>query len=73
MRRRNGGTRIFGVIEVGTVRGLGRKVFAAVHHDTARGVRIRLKGVSDDEWIVGCADPGTVIAGFALACSPRAR
>ncbi len=61
------GMRIFGVVEVGTVRGVGRKVFAAVHHDTPRGVRVRLEDVSYDEWIVGCADPESVIAGLSLA------
>lgn len=61
------GTRIFGVIEVGTVRGVGRKVFAAVHPDTPRGVRVRFEGANYDEWIVGCADPETVIAGLPLA------
>lgn len=54
------GTRIPGVIAVGTVRGVERKVFAAVHQDTPRGVRVRLEGVNYDEWIVGSADPETV-------------
>lgn len=56
------GTRIPGVIEVGTIRGHHRKVFAAVHHDTPRGVRVQLDGASHDEWIVGCADPEAVVA-----------
>jgi hypothetical protein len=54
------GTRIPGVVAVGTVRGVKRKVFAAVHHDTPRGVRVRLEGASYDEWIVGSADPEVV-------------
>lgn len=55
------GTRIPRVIELGTfyLRG-GRKIFAAVHHDTPRGLRVVLEGCSYDEWIVGAADPETV-------------
>ena len=44
----------------------GRKIFAAVHHDTPRGVRVLLQGVPYDEWLVGCADPEAVIAGLPL-------
>jgi len=54
------GTRIPGMIEVGTVRDGGRNIFAAVHPGTPRGVRIVLDGSFYHEWIVGCADPETV-------------
>jgi hypothetical protein len=37
-----------------------------VHHDTPRGLRVRLEGSSYDEWIVGCADPEAVAAGLGL-------
>ena len=60
------GTRIPGVVEVGTVRGRGKRLFAAVHHDTPRGLRVRLEGSSYDEWIVGCTDPEAVAAGLGL-------
>ena len=53
------GTRLAGVIEVATVHGA-RTIFAAVHRDTPRGVRVRLSGASQDEWIVGCNDPEAV-------------
>jgi len=56
------GTRLPGVIEVGSVYGQRQKIFAAVHHDTPRGLRITFSGASYDEWIVGCADPETVAA-----------
>jgi hypothetical protein len=56
------GTRIPGVIEVGTVLGHERRLFAAVHSDTPRGLRVRFEGTGYDEWIVGCADPETVAA-----------
>jgi hypothetical protein len=56
------GTRIPGRTEVGTVRGDGRNIFAAVHPDTPRGVRIVLDGSFYHEWIVGCADPESVAA-----------
>jgi uncharacterized protein len=54
------GTRLPGVAEVATVRSGGRKIFAAVHHDTPRGLRVLLEGSSYDEWIVGCVDPEAV-------------
>jgi hypothetical protein len=54
------GTRIPGMIEVGTVRGSGRNIFAAVLPDTPRGVRIVLDGSFYHEWIVGCAEPESV-------------
>jgi hypothetical protein len=56
------GMRVPGVASVATVRGHGEKVFVAVHHDTPRGVRVRLEGAPWDEWIVGCADPEAVAA-----------
>jgi hypothetical protein len=58
------GMRVPGVAEVAIVRGGGRKIFAAVHHDTPRGVRVLLEGTSYDEWIVGCANPEAVAAGL---------
>jgi hypothetical protein len=54
------GERIPGVSEVSTVPADGRRIFAAVHHDTPRGIRIVLDGTTYDEWIVGCADPDVV-------------
>ncbi len=54
------GTRIPGVIEVGTMRGGGEKIFAVVHPKTPRGLRVILQGASYDEWIVGLPDPETV-------------
>jgi uncharacterized protein len=60
------GTRIPGVIEVGIVQGATQRLFAAVHRDTPRGLRVRFEGTSYDEWIVGCADPEAVAAGLGL-------
>jgi hypothetical protein len=62
------GTRIPGVIEVATVHGASRTVFAAVHHGTPQGVRVRLEGARWDEWIIGCEDPASVVASLG----PRA-
>lgn len=56
------GTRIAGVVEIGTVRTAGKKLFVAVHRDTPRGLRVSLAGAGQDEWIVGCADPEAVAA-----------
>jgi hypothetical protein len=61
------GMRLPGVATVATVRGHGEKVFVAVHHDTPRGVRVRLEDARWDEWIVGCADPEAVAATLAPA------
>jgi hypothetical protein len=61
------GTRLPGVVEVGTVHGRGRSVFAAVHHDTPRGVRVTLTGCAQDEWVIGCADPESVVRAVATA------
>jgi hypothetical protein len=64
------GTRLSGVIEVGTVQGRKRRLFAAVHHDTPLGVRVRLHGAGSDEWIVGCPDPEAVVATLGLPEEP---
>lgn len=38
------------------------KTFAVVHHDTPRGLRVRLDDAAFDELVVGCGDPETVKA-----------
>jgi hypothetical protein len=58
------GTGIPGVVAVGTFRTGGNKTFAVVHHDTPRGVRVRLEGAGYDEWVVGCSDPEALVAGL---------
>jgi hypothetical protein len=67
------GTRLSGVVEVGTMHGTKRTVFAAVHHDTPRGVRLTLAGAAHDEWVVGCADPEAVVAALIAGGLPAAR
>ncbi|MGC8462693.1 MAG: hypothetical protein ACP5P9_03355 [Acidimicrobiales bacterium] len=66
------GTRLFGVVEVGTMHGTTRTVFAAVHHDTPRGVRLTLTGADQDEWVVGCANPESVAASLVAGGLPAA-
>ena len=56
------GARLPGVTEVATIYGEDKKIFAAVHRNTPRGLRITLSGAYYDEWIVGCADPESVAA-----------
>lgn len=56
------GERLPGFVEVGTILDSGRKIFAAVHHNTPRGVMLIFDGADYDEWIVGCADPESVVA-----------
>ena len=60
------GTRIPGVIAVGTVQGRTQRLFAAVHRSTPRGLRVRFEGTDYEQWIVGCADPEAVAAGLGL-------
>lgn len=33
------------------------KTFAVIHHDTPRGLRVRLDGAAFDQLLVGCDDP----------------
>lgn len=53
------GTRLPGVVEVGRIYG-DKKRFAAVHHNTPRGLRLVFDQGKFDEWIVGVADPETL-------------
>jgi hypothetical protein len=57
------GTRWPGRFMIGTLaHATGRNSFAVVHHDTARGIRVRLEGGVFSELLVGCADPEAVAA-----------
>jgi hypothetical protein len=56
------GERLPGVVEVGLIFDDGRKIFAAVHHGTPRGVIVNFEGADYDQWVVGCADPEVVAA-----------
>ena len=56
------GTGVPGSVAVGTFTSRNDKIFAVVHHDTPRGVRIRLEGAQYDELIVGCDAPEAVVA-----------
>ena len=46
---------------IGTFRQADGKVFAAVHHDTPRGVKVVLEGANFDALVIGCADPEEVV------------
>jgi hypothetical protein len=56
------GERLPGHSVVAVVRAGGQKLFAAVHHDTPRGVRVNFEGLDYDAWIVGSVDPEGVAA-----------
>jgi hypothetical protein len=56
------GTAVPGLLAVGTFRLKGSKVFAVVHHDTGRGVRVVLDGADYTELVIGCHDPEAVVA-----------
>jgi hypothetical protein len=60
------GTGIPGSVAIGTFTSRDAKVFAVVHHDTPRGVRVNLEGAQFDEMIVGCDDPEAVAAALRL-------
>ncbi len=58
------GTRWPGRFAIGTFIGPGgartsglKRTFAVVHHDTPRGLRVRLEGAAFDELLLGCEDP----------------
>ncbi|MHB8189512.1 MAG: hypothetical protein ACYDHP_03620 [Ferrimicrobium sp.] len=59
---RSPGTGVPGLIAVGTYRGRAGSMFAVVHHDTPRGIRIRLEGADFDELLIGVADPEELVA-----------
>ncbi|HVM65873.1 MAG TPA: hypothetical protein VMU14_13495 [Acidimicrobiales bacterium] len=61
------GTGVPGLVAVGTYRASGTKLFAVVHHDNRRGVRLRFTGADYDEVIVGCDDPEDVVARLTAA------
>ena len=56
------GTGIPGWIAIGTFTDRKAKTFALVHHNTPRGVLVRLEGANFDQLIIGCADPEAVVA-----------
>jgi hypothetical protein len=56
------GTGIPGAVAVGTFTSRTAKIFAVIHHDTHRGVRVHLEGAQFDELVVGCDDPEAVAA-----------
>ena len=61
------GTGVPGLVAVGTFRASGKKIFAIVHHDNRRGVRLRFTGADYDEVIAGCDDPEDVVARLTAA------
>jgi len=56
------GTGIPGSVAIGTFTSRTAKIFAVVHHDTPRGVRVTLEGDHYDELVVGCPHPEAVAA-----------
>ena len=56
------GTGVPGLVAVGTFWDHGKKIFAVVHHNTSRAVRLRFEGADFDEVIAACDDPDGVIA-----------
>jgi hypothetical protein len=51
------GERVPGCSEVAVIETGSEKLFAVVHHDTPRGLRIDFAGADYDAWIVGSPDP----------------
>jgi hypothetical protein len=54
------GTGVPGLVAIGTFTTRNSHLFAVVHHQTPRGVRVVLEGAPFDELIVGCDDPEAV-------------
>jgi len=54
------GSRIPGRFAIGTFVHDGERTFAVVHHDTPRGVRVRLADGSFSDLLIGCADPEAI-------------
>jgi hypothetical protein len=54
------GGRLPGSFEIGTFIADGQRIFAAVHHNTPRGVLITFQDAHYHAWIVGCDDPEAV-------------
>jgi hypothetical protein len=54
------GSRWPGRFAIGTFVRPGAKSFVVVHHDTPRGLRVKLVGADQDEWIVGVVDPDSL-------------
>ncbi|MHB8247092.1 MAG: hypothetical protein ACYDGN_17450 [Acidimicrobiales bacterium] len=62
------GSRWPGRFMIGTLaHAKGEKSFAVIHHDTARGVRVRLEDGAFSEILVGCGDPEAVAASITVA------
>ncbi|WP_276940748.1 PH domain-containing protein [Ferrimicrobium acidiphilum] len=59
------GSRWPGRFAIGTFVHDDTKTFAVVHHDTARGVRVRLADGAFSELLVGCANPEAIAASIA--------
>ncbi|MEO7124069.1 MAG: hypothetical protein ABI400_13315 [Lacisediminihabitans sp.] len=56
------GTGIPGVLVIGTIRYRGGKAFVVIHHDSARGIRVRLHDADYSDVILGCDDPESLAA-----------
>ncbi len=51
------GTRIPGIIEVASITSSSGKVFTAIHHNTPRGLKIKLTDFDFDEILIGLKNP----------------
>ena len=56
------GSRIPGVFAMGTFKSRDGNLFAVVHHQTPRGVKVTLTGTTYDALIIGSEDPERMIA-----------
>ena len=63
------GTRIPGIVAMGTFMSAEGKMFAIVHHQTKRGIQVALAGAPFDVLIVGLDDPESVVR--TLGISPK--
>ena len=61
------GSRLPGVFAMGTFMSHDGTVFAIVHHQTNRGLKVNLKGTTYDALIVGVDDPEGLVSSLGLA------
>ncbi len=60
------GMRAPGYASVAVIRRPRYKAFVAVHHDTPKAIRVTLASDSYNEWVVGVANPESVLASLNL-------
>jgi hypothetical protein len=64
------GSRLPGVFAMGTFVSPKETIFAIVHHQNKRGLKVTLSGASYDALIIGLDDPEGVLSSLGLPATP---